>query len=630
MSKKFMADNRFVVPYNPWLLHKYDCHINVEVCSSVQSVKYLYKYVYKGPDRIFFRVQRVRPEFENDMVTRYINARWVCAQEAMWRIYRFAMNKMCPAFQRLHLHMPKKNSVMLYEHQTVNEVLENENNSKTTLTEYFVTNACDPTARQWLYREFPEHYKWDKATMKWQKRRTKQRVIARVYFVPPTAVERFVDRKQFRIFKTAAGARGLLENDNSLRACMAEAATNKMPSALRTLFGSILVFFNSMDTRKLWEEFFNDMVEDYASSSDTSSAYLSDHLLRELGQMLHQHGKRLKDYDLPAIVGILDDNLQMSDLIEEEVSIPVSEKDMMNVDKLNEDQSKAYDAIMGAVRRKESRVFFVDGPGGTRKTFLYRAILSTVRRNGGIVIATTTSGVTATMLHGGRTAHSRFKLPFTPATSTCDIAKNDKLADLLLQATVIMWYEATMAHRYSVEAFDTAMRDITCNEKPFGGKIFIMGGDFRQVLPVVPKASRGKMVDSCLTRSSLWRHVEVLRLNKNMRAVGDTSYSDFLMRVGDGNEPSLPNDMIKMPDDMVIPWNGEDSVSQLIDVTFPDLADNSKDQDYLLNRALITPLNEHVDKLNDRVVSMFLGEEHMYYSFDSVEMISKTSIFKNT
>ncbi|XP_026396243.1 ATP-dependent DNA helicase PIF1-like [Papaver somniferum] len=74
-----------------------------------------------------------------------------------------------------------------------------------------------------------------------------------------------------------------------------------------------------------------------------------------------------------------------------------------------------------------------------------------------------------------------------------------------------------------------------------------------------------------------------------------------------------------MLDDMVIPWAGKDSVSQLIDATFPDLADNSEDQDYLLNRALITPLNENVNKLNDRVVIRFPGEEHTYYSFDSVE-----------
>ncbi|GBM51868.1 hypothetical protein AVEN_239962-1 [Araneus ventricosus] len=47
---KYSIDNRWVVPYNPWLLKKFNAHINVEVCASVKSVKYLYKYVYKGRD----------------------------------------------------------------------------------------------------------------------------------------------------------------------------------------------------------------------------------------------------------------------------------------------------------------------------------------------------------------------------------------------------------------------------------------------------------------------------------------------------------------------------------------------------------------------------------------------------
>ncbi|XP_026378144.1 uncharacterized protein LOC113272536 [Papaver somniferum] len=257
----------------------------------------------------------------------------------MWRIYRFAMNKMCPSVQRLQFHLPKQNSVMLYEHQTFDEVLENERISKTMLTEYFVTNACDHMDRRWLYREFPEHYKWDKAIMKWQRRRTTQRVIGRVYFVPRIVDERFFLRLILMHIRGATSCEDFLtvdgricqtfksaDNDNSLRACTAEVATNKMQSALRTLFGSILVFCNSVDTRKIWDEFFNYMVEDYASSSGTRSAYLSNHLLREMGQMFHQHGKRLKDYDIPAFVGILDDNLQVSDLIEEEVSIPIPKK----------------------------------------------------------------------------------------------------------------------------------------------------------------------------------------------------------------------------------------------------------------------------------------------------------------
>ena len=50
-------DNRWIVPYNPYLCQKYDCHINVEICSSIRSVKYLYKYVYKGQDRVIVSIE---------------------------------------------------------------------------------------------------------------------------------------------------------------------------------------------------------------------------------------------------------------------------------------------------------------------------------------------------------------------------------------------------------------------------------------------------------------------------------------------------------------------------------------------------------------------------------------------
>ena len=84
---------------------------------------------------------------------------------------------------------------------------------------------------------------------------------------------------------------------------------------------------------------------------------------------------------------------------------------------------------MGVIERKESMIFFVDGPGGTRKTFLYRTLLANLRKLGHIAIATNTSGIAATLLPGGRIAHSRFKIPLTlDASSTCSISIQSDLA----------------------------------------------------------------------------------------------------------------------------------------------------------------------------------------------------------
>lgn len=78
------VENRWVVPYNPWLLLKYDCHINVEICSSIKSNKYLYKYVYKGPDCVAMEVHKGS---YMDEVQQYVDARSICAPEALWKIF---------------------------------------------------------------------------------------------------------------------------------------------------------------------------------------------------------------------------------------------------------------------------------------------------------------------------------------------------------------------------------------------------------------------------------------------------------------------------------------------------------------------------------------------------------------
>ena len=85
---------------------------------------------------------------------------------------------------------------------------------------------------------------------------------------------------------------------------------------------------------------------------------------------------------------------------------------------------------------------------------------------------------------GGRTTHSRFKIP-TPTldNSLCNIEPKDDFADLLRQTQFINWDEAPMAHMHCFEALDRTLRDIMSNQPKFdnifSGKIILFGGDFR-------------------------------------------------------------------------------------------------------------------------------------------------------
>jgi hypothetical protein len=94
-------DNRWVVPYNPFLTRRYRAHINVEVCSSLKVVKCLYKYIFKGTDRTTMRVDR-----NVDEIKTHVDGRYLSPPESAWHIYKFRSHEEYPVVQRLALHLP--------------------------------------------------------------------------------------------------------------------------------------------------------------------------------------------------------------------------------------------------------------------------------------------------------------------------------------------------------------------------------------------------------------------------------------------------------------------------------------------------------------------------------------------
>ena len=266
-------------------------------------------------------------------------------------------------------------------------------------------------------------------------------------------------------------------------------------------------------------------------------------------------GKSLADYQIQNDPNESHYQQQLTTEAETEASIQIDPDDLLLPSRLNSDQKYAFDLILDAVFANKSQSFFIDGPGGTGKTFLYRSLLATLRSKGYVAIAVATSGVAASILPGGRTAHSRFKIPLDfSKVKTCQLSKQSCVARLIIESRLILWDEASMAKRQSIEAFNDLLKDLMDCEIPFGGKVVVFGGDFRQTLPVIEQASRQVLIDSSLLNSPLWKDMYKLALKQNMRALSDPQFCDFLLRIGEGKEPTDVNGEVTLPSDIVIPY----------------------------------------------------------------------------
>ena len=185
--------NAHVVPYNPYLSMKYNCHINVEIATSITAVKYLFKYVYKGHDRASIRVFNHEGSDEIDEISQYLDSRYVSAAESSWRIFGFRMHQHSPSVTRLQLHLPDMQAIKFNpEAETANDILQRADTDETTLNAFFNTCRAQPEiAKGLLYPDFPSKFTWDRKLRVWNPRRNNHASIGRVTFCPPSAGERY-------------------------------------------------------------------------------------------------------------------------------------------------------------------------------------------------------------------------------------------------------------------------------------------------------------------------------------------------------------------------------------------------------------------------------------------------------
>jgi hypothetical protein len=606
----------------------------------------MHKYVFKGEDRTTLELKD-----RDDEIAQYLNGRYVGPHQAAYRILEYHFHGQDPPVYRLPLHLPDKQPVFFGEHPSTQDMEEALEQSTSKLLAWFEYNRNHEDGRQYLYHEFPEHYVYnkDKEVRSWTPRQ-RGFAIGRVYYCSPNAGERFylrmllmrvpgatsyeylrtVEGTIHPTFQAACIALGLVEDDNEWVSCFTEASNWASGSALRALFVSALQF-NLSNANALWERFKTDICSDLLHRIRTRLNVPAeietehfDYGLHLIQRDLEIYGRSLADYGLPLPVHRWD-NFDLPAVIATELDYDQHTETANHEEtlrSLNEEQRAAYDTITRTTAdNPEQAHFFIQGAGGTGKTFLYRVLCHYYRSQGDIVLCVASSGIASLLLPGGTTAHSRFKIP-VPCfdESHCAVPAQSHVANLLRRAKLCIWDEVPMQHKNHIAAVDRLLRDIRDQRYLFGGLLVVFGGDWAQTLPVVRRGNRAHQVNAGLQNAPFWPQLKLLFLTRNMRLGLDDMnrrWADFIQTMS--YNPEL-HGRINLPEDVRSRFTSTPAFAEHIfpsnSLKRPDL--HTTDPNFYSQRAILSARNEDVNAFNESILRRLPTQSQRFYSVDTV------------
>ncbi|XP_064638336.1 uncharacterized protein LOC135494349 [Lineus longissimus] len=576
----FLCDNSFIVPYNPLLSLRYSAHINIEVVHSVQAVKYLYKYITKGQDRIIFSLTADGTQVAVlDEVENYLNARYISA--------RLTWNGSKKQWQR------------------------RKRGTKLTNTQHFQTDnvgriptiSLSPHQSELYHLRTLLHHKAGAQT--YEEMRT-------------------VNAVECGTFQEACLQLGLITEDKEIHRAMTEACTIRFGDQLRNFFSTLLMYCRPADPNQFWTTWKEELCRDYMyrDKATTLSNYNENEALQHIQNILQRDNLDLAtDSHLPIPDATIINTTSTRRIIAEETfdTTLLQESAPQLINTLNPEQRQVFELIMSAVNDNARKIFCLNASGGTGKTYLINVLLTTIRAEGNVALETALSGIAATLLNNGRTLHSRCKIPINLTEhSTCNISNKDATADLLRLAKILIIDEVSMGHIF--ECLDRSLQDIRDSEHLFGGLIVLFAGDWRQILPVVPHGSRPQIVEATLKKSYLWSSIQTLQLTCNMRTntQDTTNFPQYLTNIGNGTKTPYPDigpHTIKVPEHFT---QNITSLTDLCNFVFTKLPQNFTQAEWLSSREIIAPTNKAVQEINTFVINRFPGTSVEYKSCDTI------------
>ena len=511
---------------------------------------------------------------------------------------------------------------------------------RTKLEAYFSLNASLPRERRLRYPDVPLHYTWNGKERRWDPRLQlpHAEIITRMVQVSTREVERhslrelllrirdatsFEDMKRPRsatLELLEAGQPSSLTYRDALRRLGNEGDqehadrtlhelvrdSDASPMELLRTFATLLAFSNIPDAKALWAKYQTHFTGGQGGSRNAYVALVQLWaMLRDYGMdptrtTLQQPGLQLGCANPPDV--IMREQMRWERRRQEET---VAE----NLVLMNDDQRRFFDRVRAAVTNGEPLLCYLDGPAGTGKTLLFSTVLALVRARQEIALPMAWSGLAATVLPGGRTVHATFKLPVpmptADASSTLE-AQTDN-GSLVRAARLIIWDEAPNAPRAAFEAVERTCRYLSGDDtRLFGGKIVLLGGDFRQIPPVVRHASVQEVAHLTL---QAWRpyieNAERFALTDNMRAREDPAFARFVLAIGNAEMPGDTIDVdttrITLPRAVQVVDSPEDLATWV--------AEGVRQPRDWLHNAIICPTNDAVLHANELVHAMHVQRE---------------------
>lgn len=264
---------------------KYRAHINVEWCNQSRSIKYLFKYINKGHDRVtasFYESNGVDEDGGNvDEIKMYYDCRYISPCEAAWRILGFEIQYRYPPVERLSFHLPNEQNVIFSDLDPIEDVLDRPTVNQSMFLAWFEANKKYSEARELTYAEFPTKFVWDRRNREWRPRK-KGYSIGRLFYVPPGSGELYYERLLLNVsrgatcfediccingiryssFRDACYALGLLDDDREYIDGIIEASHWASAKSLRALFATLLSSDSLSLPEVVWEKCWTYMADD--------------------------------------------------------------------------------------------------------------------------------------------------------------------------------------------------------------------------------------------------------------------------------------------------------------------------------------------------------------------------------